>query len=141
MSNERNGFTLIELVVVILILGILAGVGAPKLFSTSGQATESSVKQTLSVVRNAIELHAANNGGQFPSAADSAAFHTAMETHLRGKFPTCPVGNQNSNVAVETGTAALTVSGTEGWKYNSTTGEFICNSSEAAHSGVNYNDL
>lgn len=34
------GFTLIELVVVILILGILAGVAAPKLLSVSGEATD-----------------------------------------------------------------------------------------------------
>ena len=44
MSKQRNGFTLIELVVVILILGILAGVGAPKLFSTSGLATENGLQ-------------------------------------------------------------------------------------------------
>lgn len=143
MSKQRNGFTLIELVVVILILGILAGVGAPKLFSTSSDATDNSLKQTLSVIRNGIELHAARNAGQFPNAADSAAFHTAMETYLRGKFPVCPVGNKNNSVAVEVADAPLTVGGTEGWKYNSTTGEFICNSAgpTASDPSVNYNDL
>jgi prepilin-type N-terminal cleavage/methylation domain-containing protein len=143
MSKQRNGFTLIELVVVILILGILAGVGAPKLFSTSGKASESGVKQTLSIVRDSIELYAADNGGEFPQPADSAAFHTMMETYMRGKFPVNPVGNGENTVKVITGTTAAEASPTTGWVYNKDTGEFICNSTDAtpSDSGIGYDDL
>jgi prepilin-type N-terminal cleavage/methylation domain-containing protein len=137
MSKQRNGFTLIELVVVILILGILAGVGAPKLFSTSDKATEAGVKQTLSVIRNAIQLYAADHGSK-PSGTD---LYDDLQDYLQGKeFPKCPVGNTNSDVAVDT-TDPLTASGTEGWKYNPTTGEFICNSSATGSSGVAYSEL
>lgn len=64
--KHRSAFTLVELVVVIMILGILAGVAAPKLLNTSAAATENSLRTTLSVVRDAIELYAAQNGGDRP---------------------------------------------------------------------------
>ena len=65
--SQRNGFTLIELVVVIMILGILAAVAAPKLLNTSATAIDNGLKQTLAVVRDAIELFVAENGGTLPT--------------------------------------------------------------------------
>ena len=134
MSKQRNGFTLIELVVVILILGILAGVGAPKLFSTTDKANEAGVKQTLALVRNAIALYSADNNGDFPPCTGDGIgetnFHGAMTTYLRGNFPVCPVGdNKNNHVAPSAVDPLVADDQVEaGWLYNPETGEFICNS-------------
>lgn len=146
MRRDRTGFTLIELVVVILILGILAGVGAPKLFSTSGLATENGCKQTLSIVRDALELYAADNGGSFPTCTGDGTgagnFHELMETYVRGKFPTSPVGSQD-NLVKPSAADPIVADGTTGWMYNPTTGEFICNSTDATPSdaSVGYDEL
>jgi prepilin-type N-terminal cleavage/methylation domain-containing protein len=122
MRPHRQGFTLVELVVVIMILGILAGVAAPKFLNTSGAATEASVKQTLAVVRSAIEMHAAQNGGNFPSQASDAAFKAALAPYIRGTFPASPVGTQTNTV-----TFGTTADGASGWMYENTNGTFICN--------------
>jgi prepilin-type N-terminal cleavage/methylation domain-containing protein len=145
MTRRRNGFTLIELVVVILILGILAGVGAPKLFSTSGLATENGTRQTLSIVRDGIELYAADNGGQFPACTGDGTgagnFHEFMSEYVRGDFPESPVGSQD-NLVKPSSADPLVPDGTTGWMYNPTTGEFISNSTDATPSGSGqYSDL
>ncbi len=147
MVRRRNGFTLIELVVVILILGILAGVGAPKLFSTSGLATENGVRQTLSIIRDSIELYSADNGGTFPTCTGTGVgatnFHGLMADYVRGKFPASPVGVEDNLITVATGTGPAVANNATGWMYNPTTGEFICNctaDTPSADTG-NYNEL
>ncbi|MCA9233095.1 MAG: type II secretion system protein [Planctomycetales bacterium] len=148
MNNRRNGFTLIELVVVIMILGILAGVAAPKLLSVSSDATDNGLKQTLSIVRDVIELFAADNGGALPGCTGTGAdFRTSLAAYIRGPFPVCPVGlaaNKNHDV-VPTGAGATVADApsSAGWKFNTDDGTFICNYGGATTSDatVNYDEL
>ncbi|MBN1852751.1 MAG: type II secretion system protein [Pirellulales bacterium] len=132
--SRRSGFTLVELVVVVMILGILAAVAAPKLISTSGTAADNGVRQTLSVVRDAIERFAADHGGQIPTAAIA----TELKPYLRGNFPKCPVGDNAGSADIATTTTSPTVAngGTEGWMYNTLTGDFIINSDGFSNDGV-----
>ena len=59
-SVVRKGFTLIELMAVVLILAILAGVALPKFFNYQSQAREASCKGTLGGVRAGIANFYAN---------------------------------------------------------------------------------
>lgn len=136
--NRRSAFTLVELVVVIMILGILAGVAAPKLLNTSSQATENGLRQTLAVVRDAIELYAAQNSGSLPPCtATGADFRTALEPYLRGEFPTCPYGKTDQDVTPTSG-ATTTADNATGWMFNTTDGTFICNSTDTDQGGDAY---
>ena len=140
MKDTKQGFTLVELVIVVLILGILAAVAAPKLINTSATATDNGIKVTLGTIRDAIELYAADNGalpgqptGDFdingdPIFGDLAG---ALEPYIRGPFPNCPVGGASEPAGVEIVTGTDPLTGTDspdtGWKYNADTGEFIVN--------------
>jgi general secretion pathway protein G len=124
-NRMRGGFTLVELVVVVLVLGIIAAVAAPRMFDTAGDARQNASRHSLIVVRDAIELHRAQNG-TYPPVATIA---TALRPFLNGPFPATQVGtNQNATVAASTQDPIAAVEGGgAGWAYNVTTGEIVIN--------------
>ena len=67
-SSRRRGFTLVELVVVVLIMGIIAAIALPKMATSTATAKTNSAKTSVAVIRDAIELYKADNGA-YPSDA------------------------------------------------------------------------
>lgn len=127
----RRAFTLIELVIVILILGILAAVGAVKAVSISQSASDNGAKESLRVVREAIEAFTAKAGKSPGADGSEATFKSDLAPHLR-IFPSLPVGPRparNASVFMSgaIGQPSAEASPAQGWKYYFNTGDFIIN--------------
>lgn len=64
-AREQSGFSLIELLVVILILGILAGIAIPLFLSQKGKATDASAKEVVRTGSQAAETYATDHAGEY----------------------------------------------------------------------------
>lgn len=71
-KRNRLGFTLVELLVVIVVLAVLAAIVLPKFMNSSVRSKESALKSDLKLMRNALTLFQADTG-KFPSTLDDLA--------------------------------------------------------------------
>ena len=68
----RRGFTLIELLVVMAIIATLLSVALPRYFGSVERAKETTLKQSLSVMRDALDKYRADHG-QYPERLEDLA--------------------------------------------------------------------
>lgn len=138
-GQRRGGFTLVELVVVVMILGVIASIAVPRLLSASGTAADNGLRQSLSVIRDAIDSYSAEYN-ELPGAdGNQATFKAALAPYLRGAaFPSCPVGDAtNDSIRMQSGTGSIasgigSTDTTHSWAYKYETGDFHVNSTDSA---------
>ncbi len=62
MMKKQSGFSLIEIMVVVVILGILASIVVPKIISRPDEARVVKAKQDVLAIQNALDLYKLDNG-------------------------------------------------------------------------------
>ena len=105
LKNENQGFTLIELMVVIIILGVLAMWVAPKIMDRPGEARQMKVRLDIQNLETALKLYKLDNGS-YPSTEQGLQSLVEMpETGIipkkwkkggyleKGRVPKDPWGN------------------------------------------------
>ena len=61
-KKNQHGFTLIEVMVVVVILAILAAIVVPRILTRPAQARLVAAKQTIRSIQNALSLYQLDNG-------------------------------------------------------------------------------
>jgi prepilin-type N-terminal cleavage/methylation domain-containing protein len=132
--TNQKGFTLIELVIIIVVLGILAAVAIPRYQDITAEAKEASGRAALGALRSGITIFYANMAvttgtATWPTLAQLAAVDTVMAQALP-KNPYQP--DTNAPDSIVTGvTKGVVVGARGGWAYKATTGEVWPNTNVA----------
>lgn len=135
-SPIRSGFTLIELVIVVLILAILTTMGALRVVDTADSAKSNGARQSLAVLRQAIELHKLQTGAWPGDAGTGADLASDLAPYLKGQFPklSIPGVPGNASVVYETdGNGLAAPDGSTDWHYDNADGSIAINGAD--HSG------
>jgi len=146
-SRVRKAFTLVEILIVVVILGILAAIVIPQFTNASQDAQRGNIETQLQSIRNQIELFRVKNNGNAPvltgtGGAGGTAFADLLtppngqQPYLRTmpSNPRVPVqatsqtvqgGAYADNTALNNAAKALDPNATAyGWLYDVATGRF-----------------
>ncbi|HEY7115472.1 MAG TPA: prepilin-type N-terminal cleavage/methylation domain-containing protein [Tepidisphaeraceae bacterium] len=139
MQRRNNkGFTLVEILIVVIILGILAAIVIPQFTNASTDAKKNSLTSQLQTIRSQLELYKLQHNDVLPDFAGKQWVQMTMKSDATGdtgattmdfgpylqQIPTNPL---NNNTTVATGTTDADTSSTfaagTGFYINTTNGK------------------
>jgi general secretion pathway protein G len=127
-NTRKSGFTLVEILIVVIILGILAAIVIPQFTNASQDARKNSLSSQLQTVRSQIELYKLQHQDKLPDVVTSWTKLTS-KTDVTGAVSATgsfgpylqqiPVNPLNSQTAVINGDGTAAPTGTTtGWVYD-----------------------
>jgi general secretion pathway protein G len=120
--SARRGFTLIEILIVVIILGILAAIVIPQFSSASSDAKKASLQSTVQTLRSQIALYKLQHGDTLPNLSGTGAGNgwpalTASSvyqgTTVGPYMQAIPVNSLTNGSVVKDGTNAAAVAGAD----------------------------
>ena len=157
----KSGFTLVEILIVVVILGILAAIVIPQFTEASTEAREASLVSDLQTMRSQIELYKIQHKDDLPGqGTGGATFVECMTkyTYVAGglavpqepgnnvygpylqKIPTNPFNDEDSITEAATDTSPV-VAGDAGWFFNTTTGAWRADDTLSSPDGTAHTAL
>jgi general secretion pathway protein G len=126
---NKKGFTLVEILIVVIILGILAAIVIPQFTNASQDARKSSLTSQLQTIRSQVELYKLQHQDKLPDVTGAGWVLLTNKTTMQGTtgsgsfgpylqaIPVNPLNN-GTNVVQGTGAAISGSNATTGWVYD-----------------------
>ena len=144
-SKARQGFTLVEILIVVVILGILAAIVIPQFTSASEDARASSLVSQLQTIRSQLELYQIQHNGEYPAdLATDWDEMTIADAQGRGPYlqqtPRNPFGpDGDGSVTAVQSLADLDAHNATDWNYHPATGQIKANLNISAQQATDRN--
>lgn len=122
-KRSREGFTLIELMIIMAIISILLSIAMPKYAEFMLKSQEGQTKGNLGSLRSALNLYYSDNGGVFP-ACDTAGANSGVFNDMAPKYiPAIPPVNNglhppNPGVYCDQAMVGGSVHDGQGWYFD-----------------------
>ncbi len=133
-QRTLHGFTLVELMIVIAIIGILAAVAIPRFGQMIERSKEGQTKGSLSGLKAAVIIYYGDQHGVWPSTLSSFPNYSFSQyldnvnpVKVTGYFVPGAISPSGAEVSMTTVASVPAASGV-GWLYDSTLGEVYVNS-------------
>ena len=166
-DRPRHGFTVVELLIVVVILGILVVIAVPQLKGSAEDARATSLHSNLAVLRKSVEYYKSQHNGRFPGYPPAGGAPTASEfvnqstlatsvdgatsmhataefnrgPYIKEMIPYNPINGLNTVLIVEDGVTFPPANDATGWIFKPEVGKIRANSIGTAPSGTLYYDF
>ena len=123
-APRRQAFTLVEILIVVVILGILAAVIIPQFSNATAEAREGNLATQLESLNSQIAIYSARNGNAYPDFAVQGWGTAADPLSMLGgtyfkKAPTNPAWTSGDPTSISVVTGATFGSAATAWVWNS----------------------
>ena len=141
-ATRRSGFTLIEIMIVVVILATLAATIIPQFSTSVNDSKAATMQSSLATMRTQLQYYALQHNGQFPTISNAALPQLTGNTDVNGnlgtggvfiygpyvqtQIPINPIDGNNT-VSATTVFPPTAATGAGGWLYDSATGQIAPN--------------
>ena len=141
-ARRVNGFTLVEILIVVVILGILAAIVVPQFTSASQEAVKGALSSQLQTISSQIELYRVQHFGNLPAiggaegdniepmpegTGDHNGWTVLVEENYLKSEPNNGFTRSTSVAAGDWVDSPATDGTADGWAFNAVTGDILAN--------------
>lgn len=117
-NNRRSGFTLVEILIVVVILGILAAIVVPQFTNASNEAIKGALQTQLQTINSQVELYRVREQGAYPFEVAADWSELVNDEYLKEEPLNGYTGESTIIAGTEAAAGAEDRDSADGWMFD-----------------------